>query len=186
MTDINEIDFASASLDDLDNLTMDDVLGNSLADVEMSNSLPECVAIFQIAKMSLAKKAADPDKGKQASVTLIMSAKVIKCLTCADSSVDPESLTGRFHTQRFMVSRDFGKQQLAKFILGVIGISYRDKTAIAEVAGAQSEILEELMATAVPFGATIKNKEADGFENSDFVFSEKAFIPSETAMEQLD
>lgn len=186
MTGINEIDFMSATMADLDTLTMDDVLGENLADIDLTSSLPDGVYLFHINKRELKRRAADVDQNKKASLTLGMSLKVVKCITCADSSVDPETLASRSHYQGFYLANDMGKQQLAKLVLGALGISWKDKAAIAEVGQNLNEILSQLEDEKVVFGAKIANKTSGQYENCDIVFKEDAFIGAENAATMID
>lgn len=186
MSNAYEIDFATATMADLENLTLDEVLGENLGSVELSSALPDMVGIFVIHKIELLKKEADPDNNKKANLTVAIQCKVVKPLQCADSTVDMDDLTGKMHYQRFLISQEFGQQQLEKFLMGILGVAFKDKAAIAEIGQSKSALLEEIKTAALPFGATVKNKESGGYENSDFVFTEKAFIASDDAVDLLD
>lgn len=184
--DMSELNFETVTAADLDNLSMDDLLGNAISDIDLSSSLPDGSFIGYIEKMEIKSREAKPEEGKKGNVALQMNLKVSKCLQCADSNVDAASLTGRVHVQRFWLHVDMGKQQIAKLILGIMGISYRDKAAIAQVGGNVSELLNQLQSEKVAFGFQVKNTENNGFESCDMIFKEQAFIPMESAVEYLD
>lgn len=185
MNDLN-IDFATATLDDLDALTVDQLLGTNIADVDLTSNLPDGVFVFVPTKIDLRKREAKPEEGKKGGLDVNLSLKVVKCLQCADSEVDKDSLGGRVHFQKFPWHMEMGKQNMAKLILGALGVSYKDKNAIAEIGQDMNGILNQLIEGKVAFGATIKNRESGGFENCDLVFKEAAFIPAEKVLEYLD
>lgn len=183
---LSDIDFTTATAADLDNLTMDDLLGNSLADVDLSSTLPDGTYIGYLEKMEVKRREAKPEEGKKGNVALQVNVKVLRCLQCAESNVDKSSLSGRVHVQRFWLHVDMGKQQIAKMVLGALGVSYRDKNAIKEIGGAMSALLQQFTDEKIAFGFQVKNSEANGFESCDMVFKEAAFIPADKALEHLD
>lgn len=182
-----ELDFQTATMDQLDNLTIDDLLGASLSDVNLVSSLPNGVYVGYITKQDLQRRAAIPEENKKAALNYSLSIKVVKCLQCADSDVDANSLAGRVHFQRFPLHiADMGKPNLVKMVLGALGISYKDKAAIAEVGGSISALVGQFIESKVAFGFTIKNSDKGGYENCDIVFKQEAFIPADKVGEFLD
>lgn len=179
------IDLSTATLEDLDTLSIDDLLGQNIADVDLSNALPDGLFIGVVEDYELKKYAAKPEENKKASAAVSVKVKVLQAQTIKDPSIDPATLTNRTHFQSFFVTTEFGKAQLVKFLLGVIGVKYTDKAAIMEVGRTLSSLLEELKVNGVPFGFTIANTERKGRENSDIVFKEPAFIEMNKAHELL-
>lgn len=183
---LNDIDITTASMDELDTLTVDQVLGGNLADIDLNQNLPDGVFIGIIEDYDLKARGANPDEDKKASLNLAVKVKVVHVVTCKDGSIESETLVGRFHFQRYNLLYDFGKAGLAKLILGILGVGFRDKKAVAEVGNNIAGILEELKSSKVPFGFTIANKSRGGYDNCDIVDKEQAFIPAEKAQEMLD
>lgn len=184
--DMNEIDWATAQMSDLDDLTLDDVLGENLADIELSSNLPDCVVLVHFDKTELKRRAADIDNNKKAGLTLMAVLKVVQCISCADSSTDPETLAGRSHIQNFSMSHTMGKQQLVKLVLSALGISWKDKASIAEVGENLAELVAAMVADKLVFGVKIVNKTSGQYENCDIVFKEDAIISIEAAGAMLD
>ena len=185
MSDMN-IDFTTATMEQLDQLSIDQLLGVNIADIDMSSNLPDGVYAFTIVKKELKKRAAKPEENKKAGLDVQLSLKVVKCLQSSEADVDVTTLTGRIHFQGFPWHMDMGKQNMAKFVLGVLGISFKDKAAIAEIGQDLSGLLDQLIEGKVAFGATVQNKESNGFDRCDLVFKEPKFISAEKIVEFLD
>lgn len=186
MTTIANMDLETATLDQLENLTISDLLGQNLADVELRSTLPDGTYIFAFDKSAVKAFAADPEKNKKASINLNLFLKVVRCIQCADPEMDPASLTNRVHIQQFPMHMAHGPANAAMLILGVLGVPFKDKAAMAEAGGTMGELLETMINEKLVFGGQIKNKSKNGYDNCDLVFSEKAFISAEAAPIHLD
>jgi hypothetical protein len=180
------IDFETATMDQLDMLSIDQLLGVNIADVDLSSSLPDGVYVGMLTKKELKKREAKPEENKKAGLNVQLQVKVVKCLQTTESDVDKEGLAGRNHFQNFPWHIAMGKENMAKLVLGILGISYKDKAAIAEVGSDLNGLLDQLIEQKVAFGFTIKNRESGGFENCDIVFKEKSFVPADKVGEFLD
>jgi len=188
IVDITKLDLEVLDMDQLDNLSIDDLLGNNIGEYNLSQALPDGVYIGYLERYDITKKASDAtgDKIKKARVDLGAVVKVVKVLTLADPNDNADSLINRNHFQRFNLLQDFGQAGLVKLVLGILGVSYRDKKAIEGLNSSLKQMLDQLVSERVAFGFTIKNKESNGYENSDIVLKEKAFINAEDAVQHLD
>ena len=145
MTTIANMDLETATLDQLENLTISDLLGQNLADVELRSTLPDGTYIFAFDKSAVKAFAADPEKNKKASINLNLFLKVVRCIQCADPEMDPASLTNRVHIQQFPMHMAHGPANAAMLILGVLGVPFKDKAAMAEAGGTMGELLETMI-----------------------------------------
>ena len=183
--DFSAIDLDTATMDELENLSLADLLGQDISDVNLSSSLPDGTFIGLIESYELTKRAAKPEENKKASVTLAVKIKVAKTYHLTDPNLDPTDYEGRVHFERFGLLSDFGKANLVKLLLGAVGVSFTDKKAIADVAKSTLTLLEELKAHNVYFGFTVKTTERNGFENCNIVMKTDKFIPMEQAVELM-
>lgn len=186
-----DLDVTTASLDELETLTLDDLLGQRMDEIDFVRHLPTGSYALQFdmdktLQESLTRRAADFDNDKKASVSLSLRFRVVKALAVADSNIDPESLKGRFHTQRFFLTNDMGPRQVALLICGVIGLDPRNKEALAELGGALWQALEELRVNKVTFGCRVKQEERNGYDNCDIVFKYGDFVSAEQIGTLLD
>lgn len=173
---LGAFDWSTVSEADLSNLSMEEILGIDIADVNMSQNLPDGVYAFIIESFEKTQRAADPSQDKKGSVGVRIKFHVMKCLATDDPAIDKEALAGRKHLENYNMANEYGPRNLAQLILGAVGVSWRDKKAIAEVANSLGALLEELKAGKVLFGVQIKTRESNGYENTGIVYKEKSFI----------
>lgn len=186
--DIAKLDLENLDMHQLDTLSIDDLLGNNIGDYNLSQALPDGVYIGYIEKYEMKKTASDAtgDKIKKARVDLNFAVKVVKVMTMADPTDNADSLVNRMHFQRFNLLQDYGQAGVVKLVLGILGVSYRDKKAIEGLNASLKQFVDQLVSERVAFGFTIKNKETNGYENCDIVLKEKSFINAEDAVQYLD
>ena len=188
MSDLNvleTIDWSAVTEDQLAGLSMEEILGVNIADVNMSQSLPDGVYVMFIEDYEKTVRAADPSKDKKGSVGVAVKLAVLRCLATDDVSIDKESLAGRKHIERYNFASDYGPRNIAQLILGAVGVSWRDKKAIGEVAQSLGALLEQLKQGKVAFGVQIKTVERNGYENTGIVYKEKSFINMTTVAEMI-
>jgi hypothetical protein len=173
---LNAFDWSTVTEADLSSLTMDEILGIDIADVNLSQNLPDGVYALIIEDFEKVVRAADPSQDKKGSVSVRVKLHVLRCLATDDPSLDKEALAGRKHMESFNMSNAYGPRNITQLILGVVGTSWRNKTSIAEVTGTLGSLLEELKAGKVAFGVQIKTVERNGYENCSIVYKEKSFI----------
>lgn len=191
MTSLNEIDLNNATLEDLDNLSIDDLLGQRLDEIDYANLLPTGTYVFELdmddpIEESITRKDAKPEEDKKAYVGLRLRFRVVKVLACADSDADIEKLVGRYHGENFALTSDFGKRNLASFILGVLGLTPKDKEAISEIQKSLASVLEELREMKVAFGAKLVQQERNGYDNANIQFRPKDMVSAGKVVELLD
>lgn len=179
------IDLETATLADLDTLDMSTLLGGDLGDYNLSSNMPDCTVLVRIEKFELTRREAKPDEQKKAQVQLAVTLRVVKGLACADDSIDVNALENRVHIERYNLLHEMGISGLIKLMLGCVGVKFTDKAAIAELGQNPAALLEELKANSVVFGVQIKTKERNGYENTNVVGSQKAFISMEDAQQYL-
>ena len=170
------INLENATLDELADLSLDAILGQDMADVNLSSNLPDGTYFGRIESYDRKDYAAKPEEGKAASVSLNVKFKVHSAQHVDDPNVDPASLAGRVHFQRYFVTSDRGKADLVKLLLGIIGVPFNDKKAIRDAGRSPVQLLEECKAGEVYFGFTVKNTERGGFENCDIQHKQAMFI----------
>lgn len=187
MNDMNieALDLETATLADLDNLDLATLLGDDISEYNLSSNMPDSTVLVRIEKFETTKREAKPDEHKKAQVQLQVNFRVVKGLTCADADTSPETLENRVHVERFNLLHEMGRASLIKIMLGAVGVSFTDKAAIQEVGRNPASLLEELKAQSVVFGVQIKTKERNGYENTNIVTSQKAFISMEDAQQYL-
>jgi len=187
-TDINALDLETLSMDQLDNLSIDDLLGNNIADYKLGSNLPDGTYIGFIEKIDVTKKAADAsgERIKKARIDVAVQVKVLRVLQLADPTENAEALVNRVHYQRYNVLQEYGVAGLVKLVLGILGISFRDKKAIEGLNSSLKQFIDQLVSEKVAFGFKIVNKESGGYENCDISQREKDFIDAENAMQYLD
>ena len=173
---LSSFDWSTVTEADLSSLSMEEILGIDIADVNMSQNLPDGVYALIIEDFEKVIRAADPSKDKKGSVSVRLKLHVMRCLATDDPAIDKEALAGRKHLENYNMSNDYGPRNLAQLVLSIVGVSWRDKKAIAEVANTLGALLEELKAGKVVFGAQIKTVERNGYENCALVYKEKSFI----------
>lgn len=179
------LDLKTAGMDQLDALSIDDLLGNNIGDYDLSSNLGDGLYFFYIEKFEVTKLAADIEKEKKASISVNITMNVVMAHTLADPNEDKEALVGRKHFERFNVLSDFGSAGLIKLLLGIVGVSYKDKKAIAELNQSPIVLLRELNENKVVFGGTVKNTEKNGYENCNLVLKEKNFVDMNRAFEMV-
>lgn len=180
---MNVLNLDNATAEDLDNISMEQLLGQNISDVNLSSSIPDGTYLGLIEKFEKKVFSAKPEQGKAASIALNITFHVHSALHLADPNIDPKSVAGRKHFQSFFVTNENGLANLAKLLLGIIGVKFNDKEAILEVGQSILALLEELKANNVYFGFTVKNVERNGYENCDIVFKQDKFIAMEAAQE---
>lgn len=185
MKNMSNIDLQTATLEDLDNLSFDEILGRDLSDYNLSSNLPDGTYLMFIEKRDGKSHAADPTKNKAARKDLSLTFRVHTCLQCADPEIDAASLANRVHIERYNVLQDFGIANLIKLILGVVGVSFRDKEAQKQVGGAPIALIDQLIAGKVIFGVQVKTVERGGYENCNIQTKEQAFISMDKAVEYV-
>lgn len=179
------INLETASLEDLENLSLEDLLGQDMADINLSSKLPDGTFLGYIEDYKKKMFAAKPEQGKKASIALDVMIKVHSAQHLADPNADPAAVVNRTHFQSFFITGEMGQAQLVKLLLGVVGVKFSDKAAIKQVGQSPIALLEDLKANRVYFGFTIKNSERGGYENCDIVFKEDKFISMEAAAEMM-
>ncbi len=179
------LDLMNATLEELENLSFEALLGKDIADYNLSSSLPDGTFLVYIEKREGKAKAADVEKGKKASKTLELYLRVHTCLQCSDAETDKASLANRVHIERYNVTEEFGVANLIRLVLGAVGVAFKDKRAIAEVGQSVLALLDQLISGKVLFGVQVKTVEKNGYENTNVVHKEPAFIPMDKAMEYL-
>ena len=184
MTDML-LDLMNATLEDLDNLSFDAILGRDISEYNLNSNMPDGTYIVFIEKRDGKSRAADIEKGKKAAKNLELYFRVHTCLQCADPEIDKAGLTNRIHIERYNTLNEFNVANLIKMILGAVGVSFKDKRAIAEVGQSVISLLDQLIAGKVLFGVQIKTTERNGYENTGIVHKEQAFIPVDKATDYL-
>lgn len=186
MTDMTKFtDFDALSLEELENLTIDDLLGEDIAEVALSSNLPDGAYVFTIEEYKFSTKAADPVNNKKASRSCNVTLNVAQVLQLADATVDPSTLVGRKHFERFNLLSEFGRAGLVKLMLGIVGVKFTDKAAMREIGQSPAALLETLKAEKIAFGGTVATVEKNGFENCNLILREKAFIDAQKVQELL-
>lgn len=178
------IDLNNATLADLENLDFNAILGKDLSEYNLSSNLPDGTYLFHIEKMDVKDFGADTEKEKKARKNLNFQLKVHLAVQVSDADTDKETLVGRTHFESYNVLSDFGLQSLIKLILGIVGVSFKDKAAIKQVGQSAGGLLAELISQKVVFGAQVKTVERGGYENCNLILKEKSFIDM-TAAQQL-
>jgi len=182
MTD-ETLDLSTISMEQLEALSIDDLLSNNIGDYSLSSNLPDGIFFGYIEKVDVRRLAARVEDGKKGQLQLNLMINVVQAHTLADPSEDKSSFVGRKHFESYNLLTDFGVSNLIKLLLGIVGVSYKDKKAIAELNQNPKELLDELVNNHVVFGFTIKNTERNGFENCNVVLKEKNFIDMNRALE---
>lgn len=176
----------SLSLEELDNLSITDLLGEDMSQISLSSNLPDGTYAFVIEKYETKSFPAKPEDNKKARRTLNVTLNVVAVLALTDTTEDTEKLVGRKHFESYDLLSDFGRASFIKLLLGIVGVSFTDKKAIAEVGQAPAALLEELKASKVAFGGQVKTVERNGFENCNLVLKPKAFIDMNQILELLE
>lgn len=179
------IDLETVTLDELENLDLDHFLGGDVTDFDLGDSMPDGVFGLMIEDYDLKALEAKPEENKKGRVTLTVKYKVTHVLACDDADIDHKSLINRVHYQRYIVTESWGVSQVIKTILGIVGAKFKDKKSWAAIGSSFSEIIAQLKSEKVQFGATIKTKERNGYENTDIVLAEKAFMSIEQFAAQV-
>lgn len=179
------INLENATLDELADLSLDAILGQDMADVNLSSNLPDGVYFGRIESYERKDYAAKPEENKAASVALNVKIKVHSAQHVNDANVDPATLAGRVHFQRYSITADRGKADLVKLLLGIVGVAFNDKAAIKQIGRSTIALLEECKAGEVYFGFTVKTTERNGFENCDIQHKQAMFIDMEKTQELL-
>ena len=180
------INLMNATLEELENLSFEALLGRDISEYNISSNLPDGTYILFVEKRDGKAKAADLEKGKKANKTLELHLRVHTCLQCSDADVDKAALANRVHIERFNVTEEYGIANLIRMVLGAVGVSWRDKKAIAEVGQSVLGILDQLIAGKVLFGAQIKTTEGkNGGEFTNLVYKEPSFISMDKAGDYL-
>lgn len=179
------LNFDTMTLEELDALDINALLGENLADVSLSSSLPDGTYVFTVDKYDYKSMAADVEKQKAARRDINITLKVAQVLSLNDTTIDPATLVGRMHFERYNLRTEFGQACLVKLMLGILGISFTDKKAIREAGSNPGGIIEAIKAEALPFGGTITNTEKNGYENCNLVLKERAFISADKVTELL-
>ena len=144
------------------------------------------VMITLIEAYEAKRREADVANAKKGSLNVSITINVVKAHTLADPLEDKDALVGRKHFESYNVLTEYGQAQLVKLILGVLGIGFKDKEAMATLGRNPLSLLEELQTNKVAFGFTIKNSvSAAGYENCNIVLKSAAFINMERAFEML-
>ena len=136
--------------------------------------------------MNLLLRKLNQKKAKKARVTLNVKYKVTHVLACDDASIDKSSLVGRIHFESYMISESFGVAMIIKTILGIVGAKFKDKSSWKQLISSFREVLEQLKAEKIQFGATVETKERKGYENTNIVLKEKAFLSIENFASALE
>lgn len=188
IVDITKLDLETLDADQLDNLSIDELLGNNIGDYDLSSNLPDGTYIGYIEKYELKKMAADAsgEKIKKARADLSLTVNVLRALTLKDPNENPDTLVNRKHFERFNLLQEFGQAGLVKLVLGILGVSYRDKQAIEGLNASLKTFIDQLVSEKVAFGFTIANVEKGGYDNCNIVLKEKNFISAEDAVNHLD
>jgi hypothetical protein len=181
-----DIDFDALSDSELDNLSIDGLLGVNIADVRLSNTLPTGTYLFEPQKIAKRTKVADVGANKKARVMIELQLRVVKCLVLEDGALDTTDFDGKFHTAGFNIASERGRRELALFAVLILGINPRDRKTIEALGRDLSSVLNEIIEEKLTFGAMMTYKEADGFENCNFNFRPDKFISAEQAVEYLD
>lgn len=176
-------DLMHATLEDLDNLSFDVLLGRDISEYNLNSNLPDGTYIVFIEKREGKSRAADIEKDKKAAKNLELYFRVHTCLQCADPEIDKAGLANRVHIERYNTLNEIQVANLIKMILGAVGVSFKDKQAIAEVGQSVLSLLDQLIAGKVLFGVQIKTTERNGYENTGIVHKETSFIPVDKATE---
>lgn len=179
------INLENATLDDLADLSLDAILGQDMADVNLSSNLPDGTYFGFIEDYARKDYPAKPEENKAASVAVNVKISIHSAQHVNDPNVDPATLGGRKHFQRYFVTSDRGKADFVKLLLGIVGVAFNDKKAIKDVGRSPIALMEECKANKIYFGFTIKNTERNGFENCDIQHKEKFFIDMEKTQDLL-
>lgn len=173
---LNDMDLATATLEDLEGIELDAILGGDVSKFDLSDGLPTCTVGVVLEDFEIRRYAADIENNKKARIDLSMKFKITHAFSCDDSDIDPQSLVGRYHYENIPLHMDFGPKRIARIILGACGISFRDKAAWANLNGSFAEALEGLKANLIQFGVQLRHAERNGYENTNIVDKEKAFV----------
>lgn len=182
---IENLNVNVATMEDLDNLNLDQILGVDVSEVSLSSNLPDGTYFFRVANYDVKKFPAKPEEQKKARMVLNLQLDVIGVKHLSDATLDPESFIGRKHFEGYDVLSEMGLGMLTKLMLGAMGVSFTDKNAIREVGRGLGELLEGLKSEGLAFGATVKTTERNGYENCNIVLKNNAFIDVEKTMEEL-
>lgn len=180
-----DIDLNNATLAELENLDFNAILGKDISEYNLSSNLPDGTYLFHIEKLDRKDFAADTDKEKKARINANLQLKVHRAVQVNDADIDLASLEGRTHFESYNVLSDFGVQSIIKLVLGIVGVSFKDKEAIKQVGSSVFALLNQLIAQKVVFGAQVKTVERGGYENCNVVLKEKNFIDMAAAAEML-
>ena len=179
------LDVEIASLDQLEGISLQDLLGGDVSDYNISQNLPDCMVGVVIEEIKLKPMAAIPEDNKKARLDLALKMKVCHVFSCDDRDVDPQTLIGRYHFENLPMLMDFGKARAIMLILGVVGVKFSDKRAWAELSGSFDEVLAQLVENSIQFGLTIKTTSKNGYDNTRFVDKQAAFISMNDYQERV-
>ena len=180
-----DIDLTNATLADLENLDFNAILGKDISEYNLSSNLPDGTYLLHIEKLDRKDTAADTEKEKKARISANLQLKVHRAIQVNDADIDLATLEGRTHFESYNVLSDFGVQGIIKLVLGVVGVSFKDKEAIKQVGSSVFALLNQLISEKVIFGAQVKTVERGGYENCNIVLKEKSFIAMDAAAELL-
>ena len=185
MNDATAIDMSVATAEDLENLSLHDLLGQDISDISMVSNLPDGTYVGLIEDYEKKVFPAKPEQGKNASIALNMRLKVHHAEHISDPSIDTKSVENRVHFESYFLTSDRGPADLVKLLLGILGVKYTDKAAIKEVGQSPLGLLEELKSNNVYFGFTVKNTERGGYENCNIIHKQDKFIDMEKTAELM-
>ena len=183
---IDQIDVKTVTMEQLEGLTLEQLLANNIGEYNLSSNLSDGVYFGYIEAYEAKRREADVANSKKGGLNVSITINVVKAHTLADPLEDKDALVGRKHFESYNVFTEYGQAQLVKLILGVLGIGFKDKEAMATLGRNPLSLLEELQTNKVAFGFTIKNSvSAAGYENCNIVLKSAAFINMERAFEML-
>ena len=178
-------DVKTVTMDQLEGLSLEQLLSNNIGEYNLSSNLSDGIYFGYIEAYETRLREADLDADKKGAFTLSITVNVVRAHTLADPMEDKDALVGRKHFESYNLLTEFGQGQLVKLLLGIMGVNYKDKKAIASLDRNPLSLLEELQTNKVAFGFTIKNSESKGYENCNIVMKSNAFINLERAFEML-
>ena len=180
------VDFDAMNESELENLSLDGLLGVNVADIRLSNSLPGGTYLFEPIKIEKTVKAADIGADKRARVMIIITNRVVKCLALDDGSLTPADYDGKTHVARFNWATERGRRELTLWALLILGIDPRQKAQVEALGRDLGPIVNEIVGEKIVYGGVMNYSESNGFENTNFNYRADKFLSAGQALELMD
>ena len=126
---INQIDVKTVTMEQLEGLTLEQLLANNIGEYNLSSNLSDGVYFGYIEAYEAKRREADVANSKKGGLNVNITINVVKAHTLADPLEDKDGLVGRKHFESYNVLTEYGQAQLVKLILGALGIGFASTPA---------------------------------------------------------